>query len=115
MQFGTMALFFKLKQNGICSKIPSILSEFLKDNKQRVALLHQQISPWKVVNTRVPERSILGPLLFLVHLNNQADGLSSKAKLCADVISLFSVIHNVDTCANELNNNLDQINKWAFQ
>ena len=27
----------------------------------------------------------------------------------------FSVIHDVDTSANELNNDLYQINKWAFQ
>ena len=41
--------------------------------------------------------------------------LSSNAKLFADDTSLFLVIHNVDTSANELNNDLYQINKWAFQ
>ena len=44
-----------------------------------------------------------------------ADGLSSNAKLFADDTSLFSVIHDVDASANELNNDLYQINKWAFQ
>ena len=37
-----------------------------------------------------------------------------NAKLFSDDASLFSVIHNVDNSANELNNNLYQINKWAF-
>ena len=57
----------------------------------------------------------MGPLLFLVYINDLADGLSSNAKLFADDTSLFSVIHDVDTSVNELNNDLYQINKWAFQ
>ena len=36
------------------------------------------------------------------------------AKLFADDTSLFSVINNVDMSANELNNDLYQINKWVF-
>ena len=52
---------------------------------------------------------------FLVYINDLADGLSSNAKLFADETSLFSVIHDVDTSANELNNDLYQINKWAFR
>ena len=55
----------------------------------------------------------MGPLFFLVYINNLADGLSSNAKLFADDTSLF--IHDVDTSENELNNDLYQINKWAFK
>ena len=44
-----------------------------------------------------------------------ADGLSSNAKLFSDDTSLFPVIHDVDTSANELHKYLYQINKWAFQ
>ena len=43
------------------------------------------------------------------------DGLSSNTKLSADNSFLLSVIYNVDTSANELNNNLHKINNWAFQ
>ena len=57
----------------------------------------------------------MGPLLFLIYINDLTDGLSSNAKLFADDTSLFSVIHDVDASANELNNDLYQINKWAFQ
>ena len=38
-----------------------------------------------------------------------------NAKLFADDTSLFSVIHNANSSANELNDDLYQINKWAFQ
>ena len=58
---------------------------------------------------------MLGPLLFLIYMNNLADGLSSNAKLYADDTSLFSVIQDDHTSANQLSNDLYQINKWAFQ
>ena len=90
------AIIFKLKQNGISGKLLSVLSDFLKDRKQRVTL-NRQVSSWTGVNTEVPQGSILGPLLFLVYINDLADGLASNAKLFADDASLFSVIHNVDT------------------
>ena len=56
----------------------------------------------------------MGPLLFLVYINDLADDLSST-KLFAGDRSLFSVIHDIDTFANGLNNDLYQINKWVFQ
>ena len=105
---------FKLKQNGVSGKLLSVLSDFLKDRKQRV-ILNRKVSLWTGVNAGVPQRSVFGPLVFLIYINDLADGLSSNAKLFADDTSLFSVIHDVDTSATELNNDLFQINKWDFQ
>ena len=107
-------IIFKLKQNGIFVKLLSVLSDFLKHRKQRV-LLNEQVSSWTGVNVGVAQGSILCPLFFLVYINDLADGLSSNATLFADDTSLFLVIHDVDTSANDLNNDLYQINKWAFQ
>ena len=81
------------------------MSDFLKDKKQRNTL-NRQVSPWTGVNTGAPQESILIPVLFLVYINDLTDDLSSNAKLFADDTSLFSVIHDVDTSANELNNDL---------
>ena len=64
---------------------------------------------------RSPSGISFGSFFFLVYINDQDDGLSSNAKLFADNTSLFLVIHDVGTSANELNNDLHQINKWAFQ
>ena len=107
-------IIFKLQQNGISGKLLCVLSDFLKDRKQR-AILNGQLSSWTSVNAGVPQGSILGPLLFLIYINDLTDGLSSNAKLFADDTSLFSVIYDVDASASELNNDLHQINKWAFQ
>ena len=90
------------------------VSDFLKDRTQRVTL-NGQVSLSAGVNAGVPQGSILGPLLLLIYINDLADDLSSNAKLFADDKSLFSVIRDVDTFANESNNDLYQINKWAFQ
>ena len=53
-------------------------------------------------------------LLFLIYINDLADDLLN-AKLFADDTSLSSAVHNVNTAAGEVNNDLVKINKWACQ
>ena len=74
--------------------------------KSLTGLMLEQVFP------RVP---ILGPLLFLIYINNLSEGLSSNAKYFADNTSLFSVIHDSNTSALELNSDLVKINRWACQ
>ena len=63
----------------------------------------------------MPQGSILGPLLFLIYINDLSKNLSSNPKLPADDTSLFSVIHNLNTSTNNLNEDLKKINDWATQ
>ena len=78
-------------------------------------MLNGKVFYWSDVNAGVPQGSILGPLLFLIYINNLSERLYSNAKLFADDTSLFSVIHDSKTSALELNRNLAKINKWEFQ
>ena len=82
---------FELKQNGISGNLLSVLSDSLKDRKQRV-ILNGQVSSWTGVNAGVPWVSILGPLLFMIYINDLADGLSSNEKLFAENTSFISVL-----------------------
>ena len=107
-------LIFKLKQNGILDKILNIITDFLSFRKQRV-VLNGQASPWVSIKAGVPQGSILGPLLFLIYINDLSDDLSTTAKLFADDTSLFSILRNVNTSASHLNSDLSKISKWAFQ
>ena len=107
-------LIFKLKQNGISGNLLNLLCDFLRNRKQRV-LLNGQVSDWSDVRAGAPQGSILGPLLFLIYINDLSEGLSSNTKLFADDKSLFSVIHDSNTSALELSSDLAKINRWAFQ
>ena len=91
-------MILKLKQNGISGNLLKIIEDFLY---QRV-VLNGQSSNWAVVNTGVSQDSILGPLLFLVCINDLSTGLSSNPRLFTDDNSLFSVFHDRSTSANEL-------------
>ena len=59
----------------------------------------------------IPEGSILGPGFSLIYINDRSDDLVSTVKLFADDTSLFSVIHDSNISANELNNNLQKISE----
>ena len=107
-------LIFKLKQNDISRELRHILFDFLSNRKQRV-VPNGRNSSWTNVHAGVPQGSLLGPLLFLIYINDLSDNLTSNAKLFADDTSLFSVVHDVNTSAKELNDDLKKINDWAFQ
>ena len=87
-------LLFKLKQNGISGNLLNVITDFLYQRKQRV-VLNGQHSSWTNVQAGVPQGSILGPLFFLIYINDLADGLTSNPKLFADDTSLFSVVQNI--------------------
>ena len=85
-----------------------LLTDFLSNRKQRV-VLNGQVSTQTSINAGVPQGSILSPLLFLIYINDLSDNLSSNVKLFADDTSLFSVIHDINISAGELNEDLKKI------
>ena len=78
-------------------------------------MLNGQNSSWTNVPAEVPQVSVLGPLLFLIYINDLSDNLTNNAKLFADDKSLFSVVHDVNISAKEINDDLQKVNDWAFQ
>ena len=57
----------------------------------------------------------MGPLLFLIYIIDLSNDIKSNCKLFADDTSLFSVVHDIDASANDLNHELEKISEWAFQ
>ena len=84
-------LIFKLRRKGISGDVINILRDFLRNRKQRVVLNGQRSS---LADDRdgVPQKSILGFLLFLIYINDLCDGLKSECKLFNGDTSLFSVV-----------------------
>ena len=78
-----------MKQNGVSGNLFQLITSVLSGRFQRV-LLHGQTSDWNTIQADVPEGSILGPLFFLIYINDLTSNLKSNVKLFADDTSLFS-------------------------
>ena len=107
-------LLLKLKSYDISGCLLTVIKDFLNNRHQRV-VLNRKSSIWSPITARVPQGSVLGPLLFLIYINNLADNISSEATLFADDISLFTIVYDVDIAANQLNRDLEIISNWAHQ
>ena len=105
-------LIYKLKRCGVSGQLLFLIQSFLKDRKQRT-VLNGQSSNWGDISAGVPQGSILGPLFFLVYINDLAVGLKCNVKLFADDTSLFTVVEDSNTAANDMNHDLDLISQWA--
>ena len=98
-------LIFKLKIYGIGGDLLKLLINYLKDRKQRV-VLNGQTSSWKNILAGVPQGSVLGPILFLIYINDLPDGIKSIYKIFADDTSLFSKVKDKNYSTVKLNNDL---------
>ena len=72
-------------------------------------------SDYSRIKSGVPRGSVLGPLLFLVYINDLERNIKSNLKLFADDTMLFSIVNNPEMSANDLNHDLDAIRQWAHQ
>ena len=90
----------------------SWFSDYLSNRCQRVVLPGCK-SNTKYVNAGVPQGSILGPLLFLVYINDIVENIESGINLFADHTSLSLVVRNPDDAGNTLQNDINKINTWA--
>ena len=107
-------LILKLKNHGISGPLLALIESYLSNRKQRI-VLNGKCSEWSSITAGVPQGSVLGPLFFLVYINDLVDDLSSDAKLFADDTSLFTIVYDENIAAEQLNNDLKIISEWAYQ
>ena len=87
-------LIFKLRSYGVQNQVIDLLTDYLSNRNQRVTL-NGAASTWRPINSGVPQGSVLGPLLFLIYINDLPDNLLCKPNLFADDVSLSAVLCSV--------------------
>ena len=107
-------LCFKLEQNGVSGKLLMLFKNYLSNRKQRV-IINGEASQYFSIESGVPQGSVLGPLLFLIYINDLETDIASKIKFFADDTMLFSKVLDPVSSADELNNDLLSIQLWAHQ
>ena len=72
-------------------------------------VLNGSYSNYSIVESGVPQGSVLGPLLFLLYINDLERNIKSNIKFFADDTMLFSIVKDPVIYANALNHDLDMI------
>ena len=107
-------LLFKLQRLGIEGPLLDWFRSYLQNRKQRV-VINGQNSDWKSPLAGVPQGSILGPLLFLIYINDIVDDVESMIYLFADDTSITEPITHPDHTFEKLNRDLTRLADWATQ
>ena len=107
-------LTFKVKQNGIDGDLLEWISDYLSGRKQKVVIRNTSSSLMRI-ETRVPQGSVIGLLLFLVYINDIAESLLRLTSLFADDSSLFYSAATIKVIEGIINHDLRVLVSWAAQ
>ena len=106
-------LLAKLSRVGITGNLLKWFENYLSNREQRV-VINGQSSEWKHIKAGVPQGSVLGPLLFLIFINDITNEVqSSEVRLFADDTILYVIADNPTESVDALNNDLQRIKLWA--
>ena len=110
-------LIAKLEAYGIHGKILNWIKAFLKGRKQRVRV-NGDCSHAADVLSGIPQGSVLGPILFLIFINDLPDAVESDSMLFADDSKIYRVIKSKEDSSklqNDLNSLLEWTRKWLLK
>ena len=104
-------LILKLKSHGMGNSIVNWIEQWLTDRKQRV-VVDGEVSSWKSVLSGVPQGSVLGPILFLVYINDLEEGVTGKILKFADDTKLFTKTKEIGD-KQKSQDYIDKLVKWS--
>lgn len=104
-------LLMKLTNIGFGDTPLQWVKSFLSDRRQRVCLPGAQ-SEWVPVTSGVPQGSVLGPILFLLFINDLPDAINTFVKIFADDTKIYNTVKNEEDVAL-LQQNIDNAVSWS--
>lgn len=107
-------LLAKIKTYDIKGKLLVWIENYLCNRKQKV-LLKNSDSAFGTLKAGVPQGSVLGPLLFLMFINDIADEIQCLVRLFADDSSLMYSSNDAIDIERRLNMDLETLNDWSKQ
>lgn len=111
-------LLWKLEEMGFGDRVIALISSFLTNRQQKVCI-GQSDSAYISVTSGVPQGSVIGPLLFVIYINDIDTGLSSNIIKFADDVKLFCSFQCERVCQahivapNPIQHDLDIISDWC--
>jgi len=106
-------LVHKIKGYGVTNELAEWFEDFLRNREQRVVLGNIG-SNWAKVLSGVPQGSVLGPLLFVIYINDLPDLATNTMKLYADDSKLLSIVNDLSD-ASRLQGDLDSVSDWTSE
>ena len=106
-------LIKKLEKHGINGRLLKWIEAWLKNRKQRV-VLKGQTSEWEEVQSGVPQGSVLGPLLFIIFINDIETGITSTLSKFADDCKITRKVKS-DEDANAVQVDLNTLVMWSHK
>ena len=104
-------LLYKLHYYGIQDDVYNWINDFLTNRTQRVVLDNVCSDASKVLSG-VPQGSVLGPLLFLIFINDIPSKISSIIRLYADDVIIYHCIKSNEDVLR-LQEDIDTLSEWA--
>ena len=100
-------LLGKLQHYGVRGNLNRWIADNLTDRQQEVVLegVHSKATE---VTSGVPQGTVLGPLLFLVYINDMPEKISSATRIFADDLLVYRIIRSKAI----LQEDLDKLQKW---
>ena len=104
-------LLVKLRNLGIDGSLLGWIGDWLDGRRQRVCIGSGR-SSWRRVTSGVPQGSVLGPLLFLVYINDLEEGVLNTVLKFADDSKLFGVVQD-RAQHDRLQSDLSAVVRWS--
>ena len=101
----------KLSPYGVHNQTHHWITSWLTNRKQRV-IVNGVASKWVPVKSSVPQGTVLGPLMFLICINDIGENVFSTLKLFADDCILYRTISTPIGC-HKLQEDLNSVYQWS--